>query len=137
MADILTYVFLFALMALAVVAGLWVFKSYINGQSPTSALFGPQAREAAGGGRACQRRWPPRLMLVRRDGVEHLIMTGGPVDVVIETGNRRAEGPARSGRSPPRLRRCSAGSPASSASSAAERLVSARRSAQPNRRHPR
>jgi hypothetical protein len=27
-----------------------------------------------------------RLLLVRRDGVEHLIMTGGPVDVVIETG---------------------------------------------------
>ncbi len=25
-------------------------------------------------------------MLVRRDNVEHLIMTGGPVDVVIETG---------------------------------------------------
>jgi GAF domain-containing protein len=27
-----------------------------------------------------------RLILLRRDNVEHLIMTGGPVDVVIETG---------------------------------------------------
>src|SRR5262245_21595226 len=27
-----------------------------------------------------------KLVLIRRDGVEHLIMTGGPVDVVIETG---------------------------------------------------
>jgi flagellar protein FliO/FliZ len=27
-----------------------------------------------------------RLVLVRRDNVEHLIMTGGPVDVLIETG---------------------------------------------------
>ncbi len=27
-----------------------------------------------------------RLILVRRDDVEHLIMTGGPVDMVIETG---------------------------------------------------
>ena len=26
------------------------------------------------------------LVLVRRDGVEHLLMTGGPVDIVIETG---------------------------------------------------
>jgi hypothetical protein len=26
------------------------------------------------------------LVLIRRDDVEHLIMTGGPVDVVIETG---------------------------------------------------
>jgi flagellar protein FliO/FliZ len=27
-----------------------------------------------------------RLLLIRRDEIEHLIMTGGPVDVVIETG---------------------------------------------------
>jgi len=27
-----------------------------------------------------------RLVLIRRDNVEHLIMTGGPVDIVIETG---------------------------------------------------
>ncbi len=27
-----------------------------------------------------------RLVLIRRDAIEHLIMTGGPVDVVIETG---------------------------------------------------
>ncbi|MEO1695199.1 MAG: hypothetical protein AAFR55_08175 [Pseudomonadota bacterium] len=27
-----------------------------------------------------------KLVLVRRDQVEHLIMTGGPVDVVLETG---------------------------------------------------
>jgi hypothetical protein len=27
-----------------------------------------------------------RLLLVRRDGVEHLLMTGGPVDIVIESG---------------------------------------------------
>lgn len=27
-----------------------------------------------------------KLILLRRDNVEHLIMTGGPVDVVVETG---------------------------------------------------
>jgi flagellar protein FliO/FliZ len=27
-----------------------------------------------------------RLLLVRRDNVEHLVLTGGPVDVVLETG---------------------------------------------------
>lgn len=27
-----------------------------------------------------------KLMLVRRDDVEHLVMTGGPVDMVLETG---------------------------------------------------
>lgn len=38
-----------------------------------------------------------RLILIRRDNVEHLIMTGGPVDVVIETGIGRAH-PAADGR---------------------------------------
>jgi flagellar protein FliO/FliZ len=27
-----------------------------------------------------------RLLLVRRDDVEHLILTGGPIDLVVETG---------------------------------------------------
>ncbi len=27
-----------------------------------------------------------RLLLVRRDNVEHLILTGGPIDLVVETG---------------------------------------------------
>ena len=38
-----------------------------------------------------------KLILLRRDNVEHLIMTGGPVDVVVETG---IEGP--SAETPPR-----------------------------------
>ena len=98
MADISTYVFLFALMALAVVAGVWVFKSYLNGQSPTSALFGPRPEKRLAVVEHANVDGRRRLILVRRDGVEHLIMTGGPVDVVIETGNWRAEGPARGGR---------------------------------------
>ncbi len=35
-----------------------------------------------------------RLVLVRRDDVEHLIMTGGPVDVVIETNIQHRRGRA-------------------------------------------
>lgn len=27
-----------------------------------------------------------KLLLIRRDEVEHLVMTGGPVDVVVESG---------------------------------------------------
>lgn len=30
-----------------------------------------------------------RLLLVRRDNVEHLVLTGGPVDVLLETGIAR------------------------------------------------
>ena len=35
-----------------------------------------------------------RLVLIRRDDVEHLVMTGGPADVVIETGIQGARGAA-------------------------------------------
>ena len=41
-----------------------------------------------------------RLVLIRRDDVEHLIMTGGPVDVVIETGIQAPHGPSRPRRAP-------------------------------------
>jgi hypothetical protein len=34
-----------------------------------------------------------RLLLLRRDGVEHLVMTGGPIDIVIETGIGAPERP--------------------------------------------
>jgi flagellar protein FliO/FliZ len=34
-----------------------------------------------------------RLLLVRRDNVCHLILTGGPVDVVVETGIHLEDGP--------------------------------------------
>ena len=42
-----------------------------------------------------------RLVLIRRDDVEHLIMTGGPVDVVIETGIKRRARSVRYGRKGP------------------------------------
>lgn len=86
MGDILLYLLLFSLMALAVVAGIWVVRSYLNGQSPTAALFGqrPERRLAVVEHANVDGR--RRLLLIRRDDVEHLIMTGGPVDVVIETG---------------------------------------------------
>jgi hypothetical protein len=38
-----------------------------------------------------------RLVLVRCDGIEHLIMTGGPSDVVVENDVRRARGSAAAG----------------------------------------
>src|SRR5690606_9631059 len=40
-----------------------------------------------------------RLVLVRRDDIEHLILTGGPSDVVVEQGIGRSPAPAR--REPP------------------------------------
>ena len=94
MGDVLTYLFYFALLALLAVAAVWVVRSYLNGESPTAAIFGarPERRLAVVEHASVDGR--RRLILVRRDGVEHLIMTGGPVDVVIETGIGERQGRA-------------------------------------------
>ncbi len=86
MDGILVSILLLALLAFAVVAGVWVLKSYMNGQSPTAALFGPKPEPRLGVVEQASVDGRRRLLLIRRDGVEHLIMTGGPVDMVIETG---------------------------------------------------
>jgi flagellar protein FliO/FliZ len=86
MGDFLFYLFLLALLALMVVAGVWLVRSYLAGVSPVASIFGPrpERRLAIVEQAAVDSR--RRLVLLRRDNVEHLIMTGGPVDVVIETG---------------------------------------------------
>ena len=86
MVDLLLYVLFFALVALAGLAGYWVISGRAAGQSPMVSLFGarPDKRLAVVEHASVDGR--RRLVLVRRDDVEHLIMTGGPVDVVIETG---------------------------------------------------
>ncbi len=86
MVDVLLYLLLFAALALVVLAGLWVMRNSSGGQSPMSGLFGarPDKRLAVVEHASVDGR--RRLVLVRRDNVEHLIMTGGPVDVLIETG---------------------------------------------------
>jgi len=97
MVDLLLTVLLLAFVALAAVAGYWVISNWLGGQSPVVALFGarPEKRLAIVEHASVDGR--RRLVLIRRDDVEHLIMTGGPVDVVIETGigtSTRAAEPA-------------------------------------------
>jgi hypothetical protein len=86
MVDLLLYVLFFALLAVAALGGYWMLRGTLDGQSPMVALFGtrPEKRLAVVEHASVDGR--RRLVLVRRDNVEHLIMTGGPVDVVIETG---------------------------------------------------
>ncbi|MCB1548152.1 MAG: flagellar biosynthetic protein FliO [Hyphomicrobiaceae bacterium] len=79
------------------VAGYWFYSNYLGNGSNSSGIFGsPRERrlsiveQANVDGRR-------RLVIIRRDDVEHLIMTGGPVDIVIETGigERKSAAPAR------------------------------------------
>lgn len=113
MVDLLLYILLFALLALAVVAAFWVMRNHAGGQSPMVALFGqrPEKRLAVVEHASVDGR--RKLVLIRRDGVEHLIMTGGPVDVVIETGigGGGTEAAAAPVRPEPSLRETPAGEP--------------------------
>lgn len=87
--EILSWLlFIIFIAGLLVVGGL-LLRGYLTTGSPTSALAGtffapkPEKRLEVTDQAAIDNR--RRLVLVRRDNVEHLIMTGGPVDVVIET----------------------------------------------------
>lgn len=84
--DMMFWLLILALAAVIIVLGGVAARSFLSGQSPASAFFGPKpdpriyvTEQASIDGRR-------KLLLIRRDDVEHLIMTGGPVDMVIETG---------------------------------------------------
>ncbi|MGQ0673790.1 MAG: flagellar biosynthetic protein FliO [Hyphomicrobium sp.] len=88
--DVLYSMFVVALFAGLIVGGALIVRAYLGGSLPAMPLIGPMfgppperrldvVEQANVDGRR-------RLLLVRRDEIEHLIMTGGPVDVVIETG---------------------------------------------------
>ena len=91
MMDVLYWLFFLVLIgALIMLCGL-LLRGYLTTGNPAdglnmSSFFGPKPErrlEVVDQANVDGRR---RLVLIRRDDVEHLIMTGGPVDVVIETG---------------------------------------------------
>ncbi|MEW5962349.1 MAG: hypothetical protein AB1749_02185 [Pseudomonadota bacterium] len=92
--DILFYLVIVALLAAAVVGGALLVRAHLNGTSPTAGIFGPKPERRLDIVEQSSLDGRRRLVLIRRDNVEHLIMTGGPVDVVIETGisSRRTAG---------------------------------------------
>lgn len=82
----------FVLLAL-LAAGVFFYWSQQKGNgeaAATARLFTPRGRRLAfvertslDGGR--------KLLLIRRDNVEHLVLIGGPVDLVVESGIRLEE----------------------------------------------
>jgi hypothetical protein len=74
--------FLFAFAVIALIA--WAFKTFMLTSRSGSYLKGRERRLGVVESASVDAH--RRLLLIRRDNVEHLIMTGGPVDVVIETG---------------------------------------------------
>ncbi len=86
MENYIFWTFMLAVLAVLAAGGALFMRAYLGGTTPGSLLFKPKAErrlEVVDHASIDSRR---RLVLIRRDNVEHLLMTGGPVDVVIETG---------------------------------------------------
>lgn len=88
--ELLSWLFFFVFIAALIVIGGLLIKGYLATGSVTGSIsntfFPPRPikrLEVMDHASVDGRR---RLVLVRRDNVEHLIMIGGPVDVVVETG---------------------------------------------------
>lgn len=86
MANFIWYALLSVSAAAIVVGAVWVVRAYLNGTPPRISFFGPRPIPRLAVVDHANVDGRRRLVLVRRDNIEHLIMTGGPVDVVIETG---------------------------------------------------
>lgn len=75
---------LFLVLLVAAGGGGWFAWRHFGGGS--GALFGGGRDSRIGVSEVASVDGKRKLVLIHRDGVEHLIMTGGPIDVVIEQG---------------------------------------------------
>jgi flagellar protein FliO/FliZ len=82
--TLLFFIVVFGLLALA----LWLMKRFGGERLRNVVARGRQPRLAVLEAAAVDGR--RRLVLIRRDNVEHLLMIGGPTDVVVETNVLRA-----------------------------------------------
>lgn len=82
----MTTIILTILLLAALGVGGWLLKGYLTGEGTGAALMGNQRDKRTGVIEQTSVDGKRKLVLIRRDGTEHLIMTGGPVDIVIETG---------------------------------------------------
>src|SRR5512137_1047293 len=84
----LTFIFAFvAVLALIFVVG-WLARRFAGNRLGTNTNRGRMPRLAVIDAAAVDGR--RRLVLVRRDNVEHLLMIGGPTDIVVEPNIVRA-----------------------------------------------
>src|SRR6184192_641559 len=85
-----TLTFLFAFIAVLALIGVaaWLVRRFANNRLGANTQRGRMPRLAVIDAAAVDGR--RRLVLVRRDNVEHLLMIGGPTDIVVEPNIVRA-----------------------------------------------
>src|SRR5256884_2894893 len=84
------FIFSFAFIVVLALIGLaaWLVRRFANSRLGANTSRGRMPRLAVIDAAAVDGR--RRLVLVRRDNIEHLIMIGGPADIVVETNIVRA-----------------------------------------------
>jgi hypothetical protein len=85
MLDLNTLILAVAATLFVIAIGALLFRTFFGGRTCAHGFLRPRDRRLGVVETASvdQRR---KLVLIRRDDVEHLIITGGPVDMVVETG---------------------------------------------------
>src|SRR6267378_5179334 len=85
-----TFLFFFSFVAVLVLIGLaaWLVRRFAGNRLGANTNRGRMPRLAVIDAAAVDNR--RRLVLVRRDNVEHLLMIGGPTDIVVEPNIVRA-----------------------------------------------
>lgn len=98
MAELFYWIVVMSVIAALGLAAVVGVRAYLSGTTPGEMFFKPRAEPRIGVIEQANVDGRRRLLLIRRDDVEHLIMTGGPVDVVVETGigEKRSRAPADS-----------------------------------------
>jgi flagellar protein FliO/FliZ len=103
-----TFIFAFVAVLALIVVAAWVVRRFANNRLGANPNRGRMPRLAVIDAAAVDGR--RRLVLVRRDNVEHLLMIGGPTDIVVEPNIVRAQARAEQmpqrppgGAEPPRI----------------------------------
>jgi flagellar protein FliO/FliZ len=84
--NIIYYIIAFIFVIALILIGARLLRGTMNNGNSKAPGFLRGREKRLGVVEAASVDGRRRLILLRRDDVEHLIMTGGPVDVVIETG---------------------------------------------------
>jgi flagellar protein FliO/FliZ len=90
----------FLIILLLTSSAIWAARHFNKGPPPRDNARGQRPRLAVIESAPVDGR--RRLILIRRDNVEHLLVTGGPTDVVIEPNIVRAAAATRDSPAPSR-----------------------------------
>src|SRR3982075_992640 len=84
----LTFIFAFVAVLALIAVAAWLVRRFATNRLGANPNRGRMPRLAVIDAAAVDNR--RRLVLVRRDNIEHLLMIGGPTDIVVEANIVRA-----------------------------------------------